>query len=80
MSAASAYTLQEVQGMIAIIKEAIKSITEGTAKEYKIGSRSYTALDLKDLREQLTYYTNIQEVLSGAVRKNRVVRVVPRDL
>lgn len=80
MGITTIWNLEEAQGMVAEIKAAITSIVNGTAKSYKIGSREYTALDLEDLQSMLRYYGNVVESLQGSGRKNRVVRVVPRDL
>lgn len=80
MSVTTAWTLPEAQEMVREIKNAIRSIVNGTAKSYKIGTREYTALDMDELERLLTRFSNIVEALSGNVRTNRVVRVVPRDL
>lgn len=80
MAIDTVWTMEEAQEMVAQIKEAIKSIVGGTAKEYKIGTRSYTALDLPELNSMLTYFGNVVESLSGKGRKSRVVRAVIRDL
>ena len=80
MGITTIWTLEEAQAMVTEVKTAIRSIVNGTAKSYKIGSREYTALDLDDLQSMLNYYGNVVESLQGNGRKNRVVRVVPRDL
>ena len=80
MGITTIWTLAEAQEMVGELKKAIRSIVSGTAKSYKIGSREYTALDLDDLQSMLNYYGNVVESLQGNGRKNRVVRVVPRDL
>lgn len=80
MGITTIWTLTEAQEMVTQIKEAIRSIVSGTAKEYRVGTREYTALDLDELNAMLTYFGNVVESLSGNVRTNRVVRVVPRDL
>jgi len=80
MAATSVWTLEEAQTMVEEIKTAIKSIVNGTARAYKVGTREYTALDLDELNAMLNYFGNVVESLSGKVRTNRVVRVVPRDL
>ena len=36
--------------------------------------------DLPEIAERIRYFSNVIESLSGAVRKTRVTRVVPRDL
>lgn len=80
MGITTVWTLEEAQDMVKEIKEAIKSIVNGSAKSYKIGTREYTSLDLKELQSMLDYYGNVVESLSRNTRKRRVVRVVPRDL
>ncbi len=80
MGVTTVWTLAEAQEMVTEIKKAIKSIVNGTATSYKIGTREYTALNLEELNAMLTYFGNVVESLSGSVRTNRVVRVVPRDL
>ena len=80
MAIATIWTLEEAQQMVQELKAAYKGIINGTAKSYKIGTREYTALDLEELQKNLNYFGNIVEALSGKGRRNRVVRVVPRDL
>lgn len=80
MAATTAYTLAEAKEMLALCKEALKELISGQAKHYRIGTREYTALDADDLMDQIVYFSNIVEALSGAVRTKRVARIVPRDL
>lgn len=80
MSITDIWSHQEALEMVSEIKKAIKSIVSGTAKEYTIGTRKYTALDLDELNSLLRYFGNVAEATGGTVRTNRVVRVVPRDL
>lgn len=80
MAIDTVWTLEEANAMVKEIKEAIKSIVNGTAKGYKIGTREYTALDLDELNSMLNYFGKVVEALSGKARTSRVVRVVPRDL
>ena len=80
MAAITAYTLAEAQGMLTLCKEALRQLITGQAKSYKVGTREFTALDADDLMEQIVYFSNLVEALSGKVRTTRVTRVVPRDL
>lgn len=80
MAATNAYTLEEAQEMLDKVKEAHRQLITGQAKSYRIGTREFTSLDLSELMGQIEYFSNLVEVLSGQVRKTRVVRVVPRDL
>ena len=54
-----------------------------THQSYKIGSRSLTKADLGQIRKQIEYWQNRVAQLENAEKRggrNRVVRVVPRDL
>lgn len=54
-----------------------------THQSYKIGSRSLTKADLGQIRKQIEFWQNRVAQLENAERRggrNRVVRVVPRDL
>ena len=80
MEAATAYTLTEAREMLTLCKEALKELVSGQAKSYRVGTREFTALDIDDLKKEITYFSNMVEALSGSVRTKRVTRVVPRDL
>ncbi|MDO4647621.1 MAG: DUF6148 family protein [Eubacteriales bacterium] len=80
MAAINAYTLSEARDMLALVKTAHKELITGQAKHYRVGTREYTALDLDELMNQIVYFSNLVEALSGNVRTKRVARVVPRDL
>ncbi|MDD3881901.1 MAG: DUF6148 family protein [Eubacteriales bacterium] len=80
MAATDAYTINEAREMLALWKECERALASGTAKEYKIGTREFTAIDLPDIAARINYFGNLVEALSGKVRTKRVVRVVPRDL
>ena len=54
-----------------------------THQSYKIGSRSLTKADLGQIREQIEFWQNRVAQLENTGKRggrNRVVRVVPRDL
>ena len=77
----AAYTLEKAKEMLALCQEAhAELLSGGGAKSYRIGTREFTAFDLKELREEERYWANMVDALSGAVRTSRVTRVVPRDL
>lgn len=76
----AAYTLAEAQQMLAIWKECERQLASGQAKEYKIGTREYRAIDLPDITKRITYFSNLVAQLSGSAKSTRVHRVVPRDL
>lgn len=80
MAITSAYTLEEAREMLRLWKECEKSLASGQAKAYRIGTREFTALDLDEITARTGYFADLVDKLSGQMRKNRVVRVVPRDL
>ena len=54
-----------------------------THQSYKIGSRSLTKADLGQIRKQIEFWQNRVAQLENTEKRggrNRVVRVVPRDL
>ena len=75
-----AYTRNEAAAQLAIWKDCLRSIAEGEAQHYRIGSREYTALDLDEVRKQIEFFADILEAYDGNVRTRRVAVVVPRDL
>lgn len=80
MAALNAYALAEAQEMLALCKEALRALIMGQAKAYRVGTREFTALDVDELMDEIVYFSNLVEALTGAVRTKRVARVVPRDL
>lgn len=54
-----------------------------TSQSYKIGARSLTRADLKEVRAQIQFWqkkVNELENADGRRGRNRVYRAVPRDL
>ncbi|GHU42230.1 hypothetical protein FACS1894111_05810 [Clostridia bacterium] len=54
-----------------------------TSQSYKIGTRSLTRADLKEVRNQIEYWQKkIAEIESVKSRggRNRVMRAIPRDI
>ncbi len=72
--------MQEAQELRTKTIDAIMSITDGTAKSYKVGSREYVALSLDDLKKLLKDADDTITYLMNPKKFNGVVRVVPRDL
>lgn len=81
MAILAGYTLEEAKALQREVKNAVDSIVNGTAAAYKIGTREYTALNLKDLWKLLNDCNDTIAALMNAPKRNKgVVRVVPRDL
>ena len=80
MALEHAYTLTEAKAELELWKECMHDLASGQAKAYRVGSREFTALDIPEIRKQITILSNAVKVLSGNARRSRVVRVVPRDL
>ena len=78
--AASPYTLEEATKMLQVWKDCELALATGQAKEYHIGTRSFTSVDLPDIVARVNYFANKVEQLKGNSRSTRVTRVVPRDL
>ena len=76
----AAYTLSEAQEMLRLWKECVRQLASGQAKEYRIGTREYKAIDLPEITGRIAYFESQVAQLSGTARSTRVVRVVPRDL
>lgn len=57
--------------------------TVATGQSYSIGSRSLTRANLSEIRNTITYWNNKVAELENASNnkgRNRIIRVVPRDL
>lgn len=80
MSVKTSYTLSEAQEMLTLWKACEKALASGQAKEYRVGTREFTALDLPEVAARITFFGDVIESLSGQTRSTRVVRIVPRDL
>ena len=80
MAFATTYTLSEARTMLNLWKECERELATGQAKHYRVGTREFTALDLKEIRASVKYWEDIVAQLSGQARTTKVVRVVPRDL
>ncbi len=80
MAVTTAYTLTEARRMLKIWKDCEEALATGRVKQYTIGTRTLTMIDMEDIQKQIERYANIIEALSGSVRTTKVVRAVPRDL
>lgn len=77
----STYTLETAQQHLNAWLEAELAVTTG--QSYQIGSRSLTRANLYQIREQIKFWRNEVGKLQNVNKrkgKNRVFRVVPRDL
>lgn len=80
MSVRTSYTISEAREMLGLWKECEKALASGQAKEYRVGTREFTALDLPEIAARVAFFGDVIESLSGQARSTRVVRIVPRDL
>lgn len=80
MSVLFGMTIEEAVELRKKTLDAMLKIVDGTALSYKVGSREYVALSRKDLMGYLKDADDTIEYLNGNGKRNRVVRVVPRDL
>ena len=80
MAAITGYTLEEAKDMLTQWKACEKALASGQAQSYRVGTREWTSIDLKEISARIVYFSNLVEALSGTVRTKRVTRIVPRDL
>jgi len=76
----SPYTRDEALELLDSYKKCEKAIVDGTAQEYRIGSRAYTALDLDTIRKRINELTALVDALTVGRRAPQAALVVPRDL
>lgn len=77
----AAITLQTAKKHLNMWLEAESEVAINQA--YTIGGKSFTRANLGEIRKQIEYWSNkVQELENIAKRKgrNRIYRVVPRDL
>lgn len=74
-----AYTYQEACDYLDKYKEALDALVSGQAKEYTIGSRSVTLLDVDDLDAMVDKFAAIKARYEANSRPARSVAVVFRD-
>ena len=75
----AAYSYEEAKTYLAKYKEALDALVSGQAKEYTIGSRSVTLLDVDDLTAMVDKFAGIVSKYEGNSRPARSVAVVFRD-
>jgi putative hemolysin len=73
----AAITLIQAQQHLQIWLEAEEAVA--TSQSYRIGTRSLTRADLKEIRNQIIFWKGLIDQLQRKGR-NRVKRAVPRDL
>ncbi|SHG90151.1 DUF6148 family protein [Tepidibacter thalassicus] len=76
-----AYTLEVAKKHLEAWLTAELEVT--TSQSYSIGSRSLTKANLPEIRKQIQFWKNEVEKLKNISKRkgrNRVMRVVPRDL
>lgn len=75
--------LEYAQEMLSLWRDAERKLASGTVKSYAIGSRNLTYVDLRDIKERITYWENkVKELqlLASGKRIRRARRFIPRDL
>ena len=73
------WTLEEAQNNLNMWLDAEKAIAGG--QSYKIGSRSVSYADLKQVTDRISFWKRQVEMLElGKKSANFVRRVIPRDL
>ena len=79
MSTGSAYTLEEAMQNLEIWKECEREIAKGQAHSYKIGTREFTALNIKEVHGMVVYFQNVIDKMTGRSGSTNVRRAIPRD-
>lgn len=62
-----------------LYKEALNALVTGQAKEYTIGSRSVTLLDVDEIDRMVNKFAAIVQKYESGSRPTRSVAVIPRD-
>lgn len=75
-----AYTYEEVTTYLTQYKAAQMALVNGQVKEYTIGSRSVTMMDLEEITKMIDYFSGIKEKYENNSRPARSVAVVFRDV
>ena len=76
----AAYTYEEVCTYLTEYKAALTALVGGQVKEYTIGSRSVTMMDLDEIKKMIDYFAGIKEKYENSSRPSRSVAVVFRDV
>ncbi len=74
-----AYTYAEAKEYLAMYKAALTALVDGQAKEYTIGSRSVTLLDLEDIERMIAKFAKIVNDYELNTRPTRNAAIVFRD-
>lgn len=80
MNSASVWTLAEAEEALKLWKEAYKALASGQVKEYAIGTRKLTYLELKDILKQIDYFAEVIENIKNKKNRRNVRLAVPRDI
>ncbi len=75
----AAYTYEETCRYLDDYKAALTALVDGQAKEYQIGTRRVTLLDVGDIEAMIDKFAGIKEKYETNVRPARSVAVVFRD-
>ncbi len=76
----AAYTYEEVCTYLTDYKAALTALVNGQVKEYTIGTRSVTMMDLDEIKKMIDYFAGIKEKYENSSRPSRSVAVVFRDV
>lgn len=76
----AAVTLEYARKMLDAWQECEFKLATGQAKEYVVGSRRFTSIDLSDIRARVQYWEEKVDTLSGESNARRTRTVVFRDL
>ena len=68
------YSLEEAKTELELWKEARRAAATG--KSYQMGSRQLTRYDLSEINEQISFFANVIDTLSGS--SGGLVRVIAR--
>lgn len=75
----AAYSYEEACRYLENYKAALTALVDGQAKEYQIGTRRVTLLDVSDIEAMIDKFAGIKEKYETNVRPTRSVTVVFRD-
>lgn len=75
----AAYSYEDAKRYLQLYKEALTALVEGQAKEYSIGTRSVTLLDVDEIDKMVNKFAAIVEKYESSSRPSRSVAVVYRD-
>lgn len=76
----AAYTYEETCTYLDQYKEALSALVNGQVKEYMIGTRRVTMIDIGDIEAMIGKFAAIKEKYETSTRPPRNVAVVFRDV